>query len=155
MYSIDFNKSTTAYGRIEVNNTGAEFKIDVPQEKGDLVFAHANSTLYITAQEELSIKGGLNRDHQPISKCFFKVDGNTIGVLDNNSMTTNTIKLAPGNHILEITAKNNANAHTFWRILSEVPADNNKKIKHKTSEPNKETSKITPKKGRRKVQNEN
>ena len=155
MYSIDFTKSTTAYGRIEVNATGAEFDIDAPKG-GDLVFAHANSVVYLTVDGAMSIQGELNRDHQPISKCVYKVDDNIIGELTNNTEVTKKLSLLPGNHILEITAKNNANAHTFWRIISEIPINNEKKVvKTKIVEVKKDSSESPHKRGRRKVQNEN
>lgn len=114
-YEIDFEKSIVGYGTLSVNQT-SDYKAVLDGSEGDAIFAHANSVVFINAITPLVIQGKLSRDAYPISFCRFSIDGTEIGSLWNPLDSTNAIPLVPGKHRLEIHAKNNGNAHSYWFI---------------------------------------
>ena len=114
-YTIDFEKSSTDYGTLSVNQTN-DYKAVLDGETGDAIFAHANSVVFINTLTPLTIQGKLSRDSFPLSSCRFVIDGAEIGALWNPFDTTQTKTLVPGVHRLEVYAKNNGNAHAYWFI---------------------------------------
>ena len=114
-YEIDYDKSSVGYGSLTVNKT-SDYDAILDGEIGDVIFAHANSTVYITAVSPLVLRGKLSRDAAPLSYCRFVVDGSEVGSLWNPFDKTRAVPLMPGSHRLEITTKNNAFAHTYWFI---------------------------------------
>lgn len=155
LYKIDTQNSSVGYGKIAVNESGADFPIVAEKNNDDLIFAHAPSILYIDVEKEIKIKGGLNGDANPFSSCDFYINGDLVGTLSPLDDETEVYSVKPGRREFEITTRNGANAHTYWRIINgggaKASAPTPEPIVEQEKEPDEEPIKqtTTTRKGRK------
>ena len=78
------------------------------------ISAHAPSTLKLDLKIPLEFRGGFSPSALKPAVCVFIIDGKFIDLFNKKEQITDSIRLEPGKHILEIKCIDNTYAHTMW-----------------------------------------
>lgn len=117
---VTIKSATVGFGRALLNETKNDgYDLVVPQG-GEIIAAHSDSDVTIELDAPALIQGGLSLDVEPYAKHRFAVNDETVGKLVDSDLETYPQRLEPGEHRLKITAVNNANGHSYWRVADIV-----------------------------------